>query len=102
MHIHHAPLPMHRYLEQLQEAGHADEVGMCFFAESEDALTKPGQIAALPTGNDVVCNPRPLCALQAEGIGLVGDDAHDRANLPIQEVLQGRATAREQNRDSQG
>src|SRR5262249_13719385 len=82
MNIHHSAEIILGNLNQLQEAGQADEVGAGPAAQVENPPTEllqgAGNLAVDDLGGDP-CSPRPL---QSKRVGLVGYDQHHFGRQP--------------------
>ena len=105
MNVHHPAHEVRRNLHQLQKAAHAHQVGPVGAAGVEDALTELRPRRALLPLNNGRWNARDLGAHEAERFDLARHDAHDLGvespvGDAVEEILQRRAAAAEENGDS--
>src|SRR5207249_1594637 len=94
-------------VDELEESGHADEVGVVPAAEVEDAATELlGGRAALARDDGGGDAGLPGAG-QAQGVGAAGNDEDDAAGKPavggaVEEVLEGGAAAAEEDGEAEG
>ena len=96
MNVQDAEAEILRDVNQLQEARHANDVGLRLAAEGEDALAECFCGCVILPGNDIAGKPGAEGAGHAECVRPAGHDLHDAGAEPavrnaVDEVLQRRA-----------